>query len=136
MVGVGLQMNYKMKYILSVLLATVGCMLWYGTDLYPLGILCICIPGIILNHEKLNDPIKLRNTKLNAQSILLALIVLLSLAFFIILLIQIPEERFKVLFKRWYFTGTLWLLMMAAFTFRYLKDEEKAQQASSQGFGG
>lgn len=125
-----------MKYILSALLATAGCILWYGTDLYPLGILCICIPGIILNPIKLNDPIKFKPINRKAQSILLVLIVLLSLSVFIIFLIQIPEEKFKILFKKWYFTGIIWLLMMASFTFRYLKDTEKAQHLYSRGFGG
>lgn len=46
---------------------------------------------------------------------------------FIILIIQIPEERGKELFRKCYFIGPLRLFGLSGLSYRYFKDKEQAQ---------
>ena len=114
-------MKLEFYYILSAISITIGCLIIYGTFLYPLGIIFIFLPSLFLWRTNL------KRRKFSAIYFFECTTISLGLLIFIILIFQIPEERGLELLRKWYFIVPLWLLGLSGLIYRYLKDKEQAQ---------
>jgi uncharacterized membrane protein YhaH (DUF805 family) len=114
-------MKLEFYYILSAISITIGCLIIYGTFLYPLGIIFIFLPNLFLWRTKL------KHRKFSAIYFFECTTIALGLLIFIILIFQIPEERGLELLRKWYFIVPFWLLGLSGLIYRYLKDKEQAQ---------
>lgn len=132
----GDKMSLKAKYILSGIFVTIGCIIGYISNFYPLAIILICLPSFILNFEKLKSPIKINPLKWDRKFLAKIMVYLLIVSVLIITFSQIPDEKGKVLFRKWYYALTFWIIVISGIFSGYLSNNKKAQQGSSQGFGG
>ena len=127
----GYQMN-PWKYIIAAAIVTGGILLWTTGDKLLISIGAILIAGHSLfwgGDRELVKPLRFRRPEWKPGQYLTAAIVALSAALILILFIQLPEDRARALFTKWYFSGTFWLLAMAMLAKRYVKDGERARQS-------
>jgi len=115
------KMKFEFKYILSAISVTSGSLIIYGTRLFPIGIILICLPGVFLSATK---PHRL---KWNATRFFECTTIILGLTVLIVLITQIPEEVGEELLRKCYFIGPLWLFGLSGLSYRYLKDKEQSQ---------
>lgn len=120
-------MKSKSKYILSIILITIGCWIIYATTIQPLAIILFNVITFINNPEKLNTPIIINPKKWNKKDFFEGASIILGIIIFIIIFAQIPEEKGKELLRKWYFIGTFWLLLLSVLSYEYFKKKEKAQ---------
>ena len=122
-------MKSKSKYILSIILITIGCWIIYATTIHPsLAFSLFIIISFINNPEKLkelNTPIIINPKKWNAKDFFKGALTILGTIMFIVIFAQIPEK--KEFLRKWYFIGTYWLLLLSALSYEYFKNKEKAQ---------
>ena len=121
-------MKSKPKYILSIILITIGCWIIYATTIHPsLAFSLFIIISFINNPEKLkelNTPIIINPKKWNKKDFFEGASIILGIIIFIIIFAQIPEEKGKELLRKWYFIGTFWLLMFSLLSYKYFKNKE------------
>lgn len=124
------QMN-PWKHIIAAAIVTGGILLWTTGDKLLISIGSILIAGQALiwgGGRELLKPLRFRKPEWTPRQYLTAAIVALSAALILILFMQLPEDRARALFTKWYFSGAFWLLAMAVLAKRYVNDREGARQ--------
>jgi hypothetical protein len=117
-------MKLKVRYFISGISTSMGCLILYLTGFYYLGSLFLLAPCLLIEPTKINKPFKLKFLKWNSQSFFKSLAIILGIILLIIVFMQIPDEKWEVLVGKWYFTGPLLLFSLSINFYGYFRDKE------------
>ena len=124
----------KTKYYISGALFTLTIILLHyfllckdNRVILPIIILLANIPNFILTKKsEYTKPIKLKlqSFKCSMKDFVSAIPTICTIALFIIIYIQLPEEKVREIAGKWYFLFTLWLFIMSGLITKYINEKK------------
>ena len=106
--------------------------MWYRWPGHFTGVCPFLAASLLLRWKELSEPIRLGIPKWNATEFFSTMSVLLGLVLLLILMARLPEGQWEELRGTWYFTGVLWLFLLAVLTTGFLREKSEAQQNNGQ----
>ena len=128
----------KTKYYISGTLLTVAIILLHYSLLYedykvflPIIIILFNIPNFILAKKgEFTRPIQFKNFKFNVKDFFSTMTFICGIALFIIIFLQLPEEKVREIAGKWYFLFALWLFMVSGLITRYINEKNRTNRSS------